>query len=315
MKNLSLILLISILTIKPLYSSNSSATPTESPMIELKQIIPSNPFVIPAEEVNRIIQVTGLQIEELLVHLISIAKSFARPPISNYWVGEAALGKSGNIYLGVNIEFLNLPLNAAIHGEQFLIANARNNGESEILLMALPAAPCGHCRQFLNDIDETGQLKILIPNLPPKSLSSLLPDAFGPKNLGLKACLLDLPKQIPSFSNEPLLIAKAMQAAYSSYAPYSRSKSGVAIQTIDGKIYTGSYLENAAFNPSLSPLQAAIVSLVADLRNYEEISEVVLVEQLEAPVSQEMSTRALLSCIAPTAYFRLEKRDFRLHSD
>lgn len=123
--------------INALSSYNSPISLTKSQMIELENIIPSNPFVIPAEEVKKIIQITDLQVEELLVHLIPIAKSFARPPISNYQVGEAALGGSGNIYLGVNIEFLNLPLNAAIHGEQFLITNARNYGETEILLMNL----------------------------------------------------------------------------------------------------------------------------------------------------------------------------------
>jgi cytidine deaminase len=278
-------------------------------MIELKNILPMNPFFIPAEEVNEILQKTGLQVEELLIQLIPIAKSFARPPISHYQVGEAALGKSGNIYLGVNIEFLGLPLNAAIHGEQFLVTHARQHGETEIVMMALPAAPCGHCRQFLNEIDEEGQLKILIPNLPPKALSSLLPHAFGPKDLHLTAKLLEQPPERSLFSKEPLLIAKAMQAAVASYAPYSQSKSGVAIQTRDGKIYTGSYLENAAFNPSLSPLQTAIVSLVADLREYKDISEVVLVEQVKATISQEIVTRDLLSKLAPKAQFRLEKRD------
>ncbi len=303
MKNFLFCFLLSSLVIQ--------AYPTELSMIELKKIVPSNPFVIPAEEVNRIMQVTGLEMEELLIELIPIAKSFARPPISDYQVGEAALGKSGNIYLGVNIEFNHLPLNAAIHGEQFLIANARNCGETEILMMALSAAPCGHCRQFLNEIDESKQLQILIPNLAPKSLASLLPEAFGPKDLGLKACLLDQPTKYPSFSEEPLLVASAMKAAYSSYAPYSKSKSGIAIQMSDGKIYTGSYLENAAFNPSLSPLQAAVVSLVADLRSYDEISEVVLVEEPESKISQEMPTRALLYSIAPQASFRVEIRDMR----
>ncbi|HSW73430.1 MAG TPA: hypothetical protein VLG44_08515, partial [Chlamydiales bacterium] len=187
-KNLLLCILFSTLVIQAFPTCISPAPLSESSMIELNNLLPSNPFVIPADEVKKILQITGLQIEELLVQLIPIAKSFARPPISNFQVGEAALGKSGNIYLGVNIEFLDLPLNAAIHGEQFLIANARNCGETEILIMALPAAPCGHCRQFLNDIDETEQLKILIPNVPPKSLCSLLPEPFGPKDFGLKAC-------------------------------------------------------------------------------------------------------------------------------
>ena len=32
----------------------------------------------------------------------------------------------------------------------------------------------------------------------------------------------------------------------------------------DGAVHTGSYVENAAFNPSMLPLQAALVSVLAD---------------------------------------------------
>lgn len=51
-------------------------------------------------------------------------------------------------------------------------------------------------------------------------------------------------------------------AAANSYAPCSQEKSGVAIQTTDGQIYYGSYSETVAFNPSLSPLQTALVFFV-----------------------------------------------------
>jgi len=322
---------------------------SEAAMKKLETMIPSNPFVISAERVNEMVSMSGLEVEELLIELIPIAKRFARPPISNYQVGVAALGKSGNIYLGVNLEFSGQPLNATVHGEQFLIVNARNHGETEIVAMALSAAPCGHCRQFLNEIvenpglkawdciswggdsnpsppvflkdpalkggvssveDEKGQLQILIPNTPPRTLSSLLPEAFGPKNLGLAANLFVLPDVYPPFTHESPLVAEALRAACASYAPYSHSKSGVAIHTSDGKIYSGSCLENAAFNPSLSPLQAALVALVTDLRRYDEIVEVVLVERSAAKISYERSARALLKNIAPDAQFHLENREF-----
>ncbi len=289
---------------------NTNSIRQEISMKKLEEMIPSNPFFISAEEVNEILAISGLKMEELLVQLIPIAKTFARPPVSGYHVGGAALGKSGNIYLGVNLEFLDLPLNAAVHGEQFLIANARNHGETEIIAIALSAAPCGHCRQFLTEIDERGQLQILMPNTPPKTLTALLPEAFGPKDLGLKANLLALPTEYPCFIQEYSLVVEGLKAAFASYAPYSQSRSGIAIQTRDGKIYSGSYLENAAFNPSLSPLQTALVALVSDLRSYEEINEVVLVEQKTGKISQEMPTRALLRQVAPSAHFRLEKRDF-----
>jgi len=286
----------------------STIIASEKPILE--SMLPPNPFVIPAEQVEEILQASGLEVEELLVQLIPIAQSFARPPISNYKVGVSALGKSGNIYLGVNLEFLGLPLNSTVHGEQFLIANARNHGETEIVAVAISAAPCGHCRQFFNEMDTSGKLQILIPNVPPKSLSSFLPEAFGPKDLGLETNLLTKPDQCPLFNEESPLVEKALQAAFSSYAPYTESKSGIAIQAVDGKVYMGSYLENAAFNPGISPLQTALVAFVADLREYEEISEVVLVEQKGAKVSQKATTKALLRKVAPKAKFYTELREF-----
>lgn len=286
----------------PVYSEDS--------MIKLKEMLPRNPFMIPKEHVDVMLQTCSLTVEDLLIQLIPVAQSFARPPISNYHVGAAALGQSGNIYLGVNLEFLGLPLNEAVHGEQFLIAHARNHGETEIIAMALSAAPCGHCRQFLHEMDENGRLQIIMPDTLSTPLSAFLPKPFGPKDLNLPGNLLVQPVNYPSFSDETPLIEQALHAAIASYSPYSHSRSGVAIQTKDGRIYKGSYLENAAFNPSLSPLQAALVVLVTDLRAFDEISEVVLVEHIEAKISHKGSIQALLKHIAPSSNFKLENREF-----
>lgn len=112
----------------------------------------TNPFVIEKKTVNELTAKYGITVQQLLHELVPFAKRFARPPISLYHVGIAGLGKSGTIYLGVNLEFLGLPLSQAVHGEQFLVANARNHGEKELVMIALSAAPCGHCRQFLYEM-------------------------------------------------------------------------------------------------------------------------------------------------------------------
>ena len=83
-----------------------------------------------------------------------------------------------------------------------------------------------------------------------------------------------VPKDVPSFETHRLIEAKALEAAFCSYAPYSKSKSGVAIQTKEGVIYTGSYLENAAFNPSTSPLQVALISFLIEEESYDAIEYV-----------------------------------------
>jgi len=105
------------------------------------------------------------------------------------------------------------------------------------------------------------------------------------------------------------LIDRAIEAAYMSYAPYSKSLAGVSVRTKDGSIYVGSYLENAAFNPSLSPFHCALIALVADQKRYEDIVEMILVEQKAAKISHAILSEANLKNIAPQAQFFLKEVD------
>ena len=87
----------------------------------------------------------------------------------------------------------------------------------------------------------------------------------------------------------------ALKAANSSHAPYSKCPSGIALMTTKGKIYTGFYIESAAFNPSLTPLQEAIVAfLCQNGENYEDIAHVVLVENEGAVVQQSDTIKLAL---------------------
>ena len=268
----------------------------------IKGIVGENPFMISAEKVTRIKSLTGISNEELLRELIPVAKPFARPFISGYHVGVAGLAKSGSIYLGVNLEFLGVPLNQTVHAEQFFLALLRNYEESGIEMMALSAAPCGYCRQAINEMGkESSDFKLVIPEKEPQAFLALLPDAFGPGDLGREGGLLT-----PSMNTSPAspveeedIIFSVIRAARSSYAPYTGAVSGVSIRTKDGKIYNGSYLENAAYNPSLSPLQTALVALVADKKNYEEISHVVLGEYSDAKISHRAVTEEILKSLIP----------------
>lgn len=268
----------------------------------------SGSLIIAPEKVQEITERFGLSIADVMRRLIPIARTYARPPISNYHVGVAILGGSGTIYLGANIEFPGVPLNQAIHAEQFAVTNARAHGETELVAIALSAAPCGHCRQFMSEMGGHGKLQVLIRDSSPVPLSSLLPDSFGPNDLGLEGNLLTTSVLNPlSLGDMSSVQAHAIKAATASYAPYTNAKSGVAIQTSDGTIYSGSYLENAAFNPSLSPLHAALLAFVADGRDYSEIKEVVLVEHPSAKISHEIISREILKHIAPEAVFINDK--------
>ena len=263
----------------------------------IASLMGNSPFVISAEQVFQYTKSHDIRVEDFLNELIPYAQTRALPTISGFKVGVAILGKSGAIYLGVNLEFPGMPLNASIHAEQFAITLARAHGETGIVSMAVSAAPCGHCRQFLNEIGHDFQ--IVIPHVPMQCLSTLLPQAFRPQDLGFVGNLMS-PVTTPIVeSQSSLLHTKAIEAALLSYAPYSRCRSGVAIQLKTGEIYQGSSLENAAYNPSVQPLQAALITLIADQRAYADIEAVALAEQNDTIISYWAVTQEILRGIAP----------------
>lgn len=286
----------------------------DAAQLQLEKVIIENfgkghPLYLSSEEVATLKSKTNLTTEELLQGLVPLAATYARPDISGYHVGSAALGKSGAIYFGCNIELPGQPLNQAIHSEQFAIANAKNHNERELVAIAISAAPCGHCRQFMNEMRDAQNFQILVANTAQQTLSQLLPQSFGPSDLGLSGGLLDAPAKDKAFTMDYSLKTLGHIAAWNSYAPYTKCKSGVALQTPEGRIYSGSYLENVAFNPSLSPLQVALVALISDNRTYDEIVDVLLTEQEKGAISQEATTRAILKTIAPSARFHVRHID------
>jgi cytidine deaminase len=241
-----------------------------------------------------------MTIDELMLALVPQAQTFARPPISNFLVGAVAQGASGSLYFGANYEFVGQALSFTVHGEQAATAQAISRGESGIQKLAVSAAPCGYCRQFLYELTTAATLQILLPNTPPTALTSLLPDAFGPQDLGVTAALMSPQAHglmLPPGVADPVAEA-ALAAANSSYAPYTSGFAGVALKTADGSLFTGSLAENAAFNPSMSPLEAAVVSLViAGGKSYVDIVDAVLVEAVGSKASQLAVTRAVLESI------------------
>lgn len=254
---------------------------------------------IAALEVKALCDSEGKNVDELMIALLDLAKSYARPPVSDYHVGTVARGVSGNLYLGANIEFPGQSLGFSVHGEQAALSNAYMHGDGGISAIAVTAAPCGHCRQFMNEL--APDIQVLVPGKPPQKLTALLPSAFGPRDLGVSELAFPVKEaslRLPDTAADELTKA-ALDAARKSYAPYTRARSGVAIGTRSGGIYRGSYIENAAYNPSLPPLQAALVSVIFAGESYPEISAVVLVEVEGAAISQKRVAEAILSGLAP----------------
>ncbi|KAL4430922.1 hypothetical protein ABPG75_006178 [Micractinium tetrahymenae] len=275
-------------------------------------------FRLEPAEVAALRELHGLGEDELLARLIQPAAQQARPPISSFHVGAVGLGASGALYVGVNLEFAHLPLYNSVHAEQFLLVNALHHGEREIRRLAVSAAPCGHCRQFYSELACAETVRFSFQG-GTYSLGQLLPMRFKPQDL-----LSDPPPpllleqqdnriQLTSASRaalqqrsgEPAFVraaAEALAAAVGSYAPYSRCPAGAAIVTAEGDVYSGGYVESAAYNPSLPPLQTAIVVAVIDgMPCYTAAHEVVLVELATGAVQHALTTRVALEQIAPQA--------------
>jgi cytidine deaminase len=256
---------------------------------------------IPASAVEALGKSENASVNDLMLGLLPLAQTYSRAPISNFFVGVVARGVSGSLYLGANIEISGQCLGFAVHAEQSALSNAYMNSEQSVTSLAVVGgAPCGHCRQFMEEISPAGEILILIPNQPPAKLASILPAAFGPAALGATQGALPIRKANLSLSGEAdALNAAALDAACRSYAPYSKSPAGVAIRTNDGRIFQGCYIENVAFNPSLSPLQTAVVQLIAAGQAYSAISAATLVEVQDSKISQRAVTETVLAALAP----------------
>lgn len=232
--------------------------------------------VIHAAEAEAVAHEMGVEIPRLMTMLLPLAARCARPPVSNFRVGAVARGASGALYYGTNLEFAGEILGFTVHAEQSAVANAWMNGEEGIDLIAVTAAPCGFCRQFLNELVTADRLVVAMPN-ETRPLRELLPSAFGPRDLGIEGGLMQHDDHRLTIAKHDALADVALRAANLSYAPYSKSFAGVAIRTIGGDIVAGAYGENAAFNPSLSPLQAALSQLNLRGVPFDEIAEAALV--------------------------------------
>lgn len=108
------------------------------------------------------------------------------------------------------------------------------------------------------------------------SLEALLPESFGPADLGVDSYALP-PAPValallgpPAEAGDPVLASCALDAAGRSRAPFSGRLAGVALRTTGGQVHTGSYIESAAYNPSVPALQAAVLCAGHDKQNINQ---------------------------------------------
>jgi cytidine deaminase len=259
------------------------------------------------------------EIGGLMMQLLPVAQQYAVVPVSGYPVGAVAAGlpitDTGwcNLYLGANFEFRDMAVSFTVHAEQSATNNAWLGGERGVQSLAISAAPCGYCRQFLYELVTAKELQILLPanqfspvRYVSAPLTEFLPAPFGPSELGIESGLMapapvELTLTLREEKSHDRVISEALEAARRSYNPYlaDTGYAGVAVELTDGNVYTGRIAANAAYNPSLSPLTSALANM--NMRespgSLHPVERCVLVE-VPTLASQFSATKAVLGSYA-----------------
>ena len=125
------------------------------------------------------------------VALRAMERSYA--PYSQFNVGAALLGKSGNVYSGCNVE--NASYGACNCAERTAVFKAVSEGEREFTAIAIVGgkdgrvngfcAPCGICRQVLSEFAKSDFAVILYNGTKTEhhTLGSLLPMSFSSEDM------------------------------------------------------------------------------------------------------------------------------------
>ncbi|MCG6205752.1 cytidine deaminase [Rhodopseudomonas sp. HC1] len=139
--------------------------------------------------------------------LIKIARAAvmnAYAPYSGFAVGAAVRTRTGGIYSGANLE--NAAYGVGMCAEVGAITAANSAGDYEITTIAVVGlkftspkdatrvvTPCGRCRQLIFEAGEITRADVTIfscsgdlAEIRQSTISEMLPEAFGPANLGLR---------------------------------------------------------------------------------------------------------------------------------
>jgi len=286
------------LQLSPIKKTQSK--PSSALMAELSKITKPPVFrgIITAAQVQTLMSAVDITLPRLMLELSSVASHYAAVPISGNPVGAIACGVSGNLYFGASMEFAGQPLSVCMHAEESATINAWVHGERGLASLAVDAAPCGYCRQFLYETSDAARLSLVLPDgaVP---LTTLLPLGTGPGDLGVADALLSYQEHgltLMKPSDSPAVLG-ALAAANMSYAPYTNAFSGVAILMTDGTVCGAPYAESATCHSSISPIEAALSMLNLWGYSYALISEVALVQVQGSKVAQNALTEGVLEVI------------------
>ena len=134
------------------------------------------------------------------------AAEHAHAPYSRFAVGAALLMRDGSLVTGANVE--NASYGLSLCAETVAVATASAAGRlADIVAVGViggamdaagratgttPVGPCGRCRQVLNEAAQMAGVDLPVhcgaaegDAIRSYRLSELLPDAFGPADLGI----------------------------------------------------------------------------------------------------------------------------------
>lgn len=142
-----------------------------------------------------------------LIELAREAARHAHAPYSGFGVGAAVLLGDGSVVSGANVE--NASYGLSLCAETVAIASASAQGRlADVVAIGIVGGmirdgaiagaevvrPCGRCRQVINEAAQIGGRDIRVHCAGAEGdavasylLSELLPDAFGPADLGVVA--------------------------------------------------------------------------------------------------------------------------------
>lgn len=244
-------------------------------------------------------------VEELMLLALAPARGIARPPISNFFVGAVGLEReTGNLILGGNVEFPGTHLGFTIHGEGFVFTRAASRGTTIETIAIGEAHPCAHCRQYISEFATSRELTLIDPLGHRLTMADLYPWPFDPDYLGERGAVAgayDATLELADNDWPGAIADRLLDAGRRAHAPYSKCPGALVLALNDGQLVTGFSIESVAFNPTMGPLQAAMINLIAHGYETADIAEAALGTRLGGNVDYSLSVTELLGKLAPRA--------------
>ena len=115
---------------------------------------------------------------DLYKRAVAIAER-AYAPYSNFFVGAAVRARDGRIFEGVNVENAAYPLGICAERTAIGCAVVEGCGPGDLEEIAITAAPCGGCRQWLYEFRlERVTFKNAAGEVVTRTPTELLPETF-----------------------------------------------------------------------------------------------------------------------------------------